>query len=71
MELAEVLRRRRMVRSYQERPVPGEVRDRILAAALRAPSAGFSQGWGFLILETSEDRSAFWAADDDEEVDNP
>lgn len=63
MEFAEVVRRRRMVRTYDpDRPVPPEIRDRILRHALRAPSAGFSQGWAFLVLETSEDRRRFWSA---------
>jgi nitroreductase len=62
MEFAEVVRRRRMVRNYDpDRPVPADVRDRILRHALRAPSAGFSQGWAFLVLESSEDRARFWA----------
>lgn len=54
-----MLRRRRMVRRYDARPVPAEVVDRLLAAAVRAPSAGFSQGWGFLVLDTDEDVSRF------------
>jgi nitroreductase len=55
-----VLRRRRMVRAYDEnRPVPVEVIDRLVQAALRAPSAGFSQGWGFLVLNTPEDVARF------------
>ena len=63
MEFSEVVRRRRMVRNYDpDRPVPPEVVDRLLDNALRAPSAGFSQGWGFLVLETAEDRDRFWAA---------
>ena len=49
-----------MIRRYDnERPVPAHVIDRLLAAAVRAPSAGFSQGWGFLVLETAEDLSLF------------
>ena len=57
MEFQEVVRRRRMVRNYDpDRPVPPEVRERILANALRAPSAGFSQGWAFLVLESAADR---------------
>ena len=49
-----MVRRRRMVRNYDpDRPVPAEIVDRLLAHALRAPSAGFSQGWGFLVLESS------------------
>ncbi|MFD2092285.1 nitroreductase family protein [Blastococcus deserti] len=63
MEFAEVVRRRRMVRDYDpNRPVPPEVRERLLAHAIRAPSAGFSQGWAFLVLETPGDRERFWAA---------
>lgn len=63
MEFQEVLRRRRMVRNYDpDRPVPAEIRERLLANALRAPSAGFSQGWAFLVLETPEERGRYWAA---------
>lgn len=60
MEYTEVLRRRRMVRDYLDEPLPPGAADRILAAALRAPSAGFSQGWGFLALESPTDRDRFW-----------
>jgi nitroreductase len=63
MEFDEVVRRRRMVRSYDpDRPVPAEVRDKLLRHALRAPSAGFSQGWGFLVLEKPADRALFWSS---------
>lgn len=49
-----------MVRSYDlSRPVPAEVIDRIARNALRAPSAGFSQGWGFLVLDTPADVARF------------
>ncbi|NUR93317.1 MAG: nitroreductase family protein [Nonomuraea sp.] len=67
MEFQEVVRRRRMVRNYDpDRAVPAEVVTRILDNALHAPSAGFSQGWAFLVLEDPEDRKRFWeaAADD-------
>jgi nitroreductase len=63
MEFAQVVRRRRMVRNYDpDRPVPPELVDRILDHAIRAPSAGFSQGWGFLVLTEPADRAAFWTA---------
>jgi nitroreductase len=63
MEFDEVIRRRRMVRTYDpDRPVPAEIRDKLLRHALRAPSAGFSQGWGFLVLEKPEDRELYWTA---------
>ncbi|MFI5839694.1 nitroreductase family protein [Catenuloplanes sp. NPDC051500] len=63
MEFAEVVRKRRMVRNYDpDRPVPPAVVERLLAHAVRAPSAGFSQGWGFLVLEDPADRERFWTA---------
>jgi nitroreductase len=63
MEFDRVVRRRRMVRNYDEsRPVPAEVVDRLLGYAVRAPSAGFSQGWGFLVLTEAADRELFWTA---------
>ena len=60
MELREVLRRRRMVRHYTDQPLSDEVVERVLDAALRAPSAGFSQGWAFLALTDQADRQRFW-----------
>jgi nitroreductase len=66
MEFADVVRKRHMVRDYDPaRPVPAEVRERLLAHAIRAPSAGFSQGWAFLVLETAEERDRFWTATTD------
>jgi nitroreductase len=63
MELAEVIRRRRMVRNYDPgRPVPPEVVERLLGYAVHAPSAGFSQGWEFLVLDSPADRELFWDA---------
>src|SRR5262245_8625185 len=62
MEFQEVVRRRRMVRSFESTPLPREVVERIVANAQRAPSAGFSQGWGFLVLEGSLETRAYWDA---------
>jgi nitroreductase len=63
MEFQDVVRKRRMVRSYDpDRPVPPEVVDRIIRNGLRAPSAGFSQGWGFLVLDAPTDHARFRAA---------
>jgi nitroreductase len=67
MEFQDVVRRRRMVRSYDpDRPVDPAVVERLLDNAVRAPSAGFSQGWGFLVLESAEDRARFWEATSDD-----
>ncbi|WP_432832216.1 nitroreductase family protein [Dactylosporangium sp. CA-092794] len=63
MELSEVVRRRRMVRNYDpDRPVPAETIEKLLGYAVHAPSAGFSQGWEFLLLDTRKDVERFWAA---------
>ena len=59
MEFQDVVRKRKMVRSFEDRPVPREVVERIVANAQRAPSAGFSQGWGFLVLEGADARR-YW-----------
>lgn len=62
MEFREVVRRRRMVRNYDpDRPVPDAVVARLLEHAIRAPSAGFTQGWGFLVLTEPADRALFWS----------
>src|SRR3954447_14868918 len=62
MEFEEVVRRRRMVRNFADKPVPSDVVDRILANAQRAPSAGHTQGWAFLVLEGREQTARFWEA---------
>jgi nitroreductase len=49
-----------MVRTYDmSRPVPAELVDLIVGNGLKAPSAGFSQGWGFLVLDTLADVGLF------------
>jgi nitroreductase len=66
MELSDVLRHRRMVRHYLDQPVDPEVVDRVIAAGMHAPSAGFSQGYALLVLESAEDRARFWSVTDTE-----
>jgi len=70
VEFQQVVNRRRMVRNYSDEPVDPHVVERILTNALHAPSAGFSQGWAFLLLDTAVDVQRFWAAatpDDNED----
>ncbi|NNG34472.1 nitroreductase family protein [Nakamurella sp. DB0629] len=51
-----------MIRRYTDRPVdPGTVRT-IVELGLRAPSAGFSQGWDFVVLDEPAARQRFWDA---------
>ncbi|NUO61876.1 MAG: nitroreductase family protein [Hamadaea sp.] len=63
MEFRDVVARRRMVRSYDpDRPVPPEIVDELLRHAIHAPSAGFSQGWAFLVLDSPTTLEEFWTA---------
>ena len=71
MEFREVVRRRRMVRRFDpDRPVDREAVVRALQTAIHAPSAGFTQGWDFVVLDTPEQRRRFWAATADREQDS-
>lgn len=66
MEFTDVVRRRRMVRRYDpDRPVPDAVLRGCLENAVRAPSAGFSQGWDFVVLREAPERDRFWSATTD------
>jgi nitroreductase len=60
MDLDALLRRRRMHRSFADRPLDPEALERILARARRAPSAGHTQGWAFLVLEGADQVAGFW-----------
>jgi nitroreductase len=60
MDFRDVVRHRRMVRRFAQRPVPPRVIDRILDTGRRAPSAGFSQGLELLVLDTPETVAKFW-----------
>lgn len=68
MELRDAVLRRRMVRRFDpELEVSPDTVRRLLELAVRAPSAGFSQGWDFLVLRGTE-RAAFWAATTDDGI---
>ncbi|HSS09807.1 MAG TPA: nitroreductase family protein, partial [Acidimicrobiales bacterium] len=66
MEFQDALRRRKMCRSFADRPVDAALLDRILTNARRAPSAGFSQGWAFVVLEGQSQTRMFWDYTTDE-----
>lgn len=57
MELQEAIARRRMVRNYTEEPVDAEAVDRLIDAARRAPSAGFTQGQRFVVVTDPDTRA--------------
>lgn len=61
VEFAEVVRKRKMVHVFEQRPVDAAVLDRLLDTARRGPSAGFSQGTDFLVLDRPDTLTRFWA----------
>jgi nitroreductase len=72
MEFQDVVDRRRMVRNYDGRAVDPAIVDRALRNATHAPSAGFSQGWAFLLLDTPDDVRRWWqVTTDPEDLENP
>lgn len=60
MDLSEVVRRRRMVRAFDGRPVEPEMLARVLDAARRGPSAGFTQALDLLVLEGEDQTGRYW-----------
>jgi nitroreductase len=65
MEFNDVIRKRRMIHVFEARPVDPEVVDRLLDTARRGPSAGFSQGTDFLVLDDPSALARFWELTDD------
>ena len=69
-ELFSVIRDRRSIRKYQNKPVSRELIEEVLVAAGWAPSAHNAQPWRFIILtedrakkELSKTMARVWAAD--------
>jgi nitroreductase len=58
-DFADVVRSRRMTRSFDTRPVPPELLVELVDLASRAPSAGKTQGWHLVVLE-APDTARFW-----------
>jgi nitroreductase len=65
MEFRDTVQRRRMIRSYDpNRAVDRATVDELLRLAVRAPSAGHTQGWRFLVLDDITSCTRFWDACD-------
>ena len=62
MEFQDVVRKRRMVRAFDDRPIPPETVEHILGNAQRGPSSGFTQGFEFLVFNGHEQTERFWDA---------
>lgn len=50
MEVLDAILTRRSIRAYDDRPVPEELVERLLRAAMAAPSARNGQPWQFVVL---------------------
>jgi len=60
MDLGDAVRERRMARAFTAEPVDPSVVDGLVDLARRAPSAGNSQGWAFVVLEGAEQTDRYW-----------
>ncbi len=65
MDFREVIRRRRMVRRFAQREIPDDLLKRELEVARHAPSAGFSQGFDFVVLSKRSELDWFYRTTDD------
>ncbi len=50
MDLIEVINTRRSIRKFEDKKVTDELVQKILAAAMNAPSAGNEQPWQFIVI---------------------
>ena len=58
MDFWQVIEERRSVRRFDRRDVPEEMVERMLQAAIRAPSAGNRQPWRFFVVRRQEVKAA-------------
>lgn len=62
MDFLDVVRKRRMVRAFSDALVAPEALERVLHAAQRGPSAGYSQGVEFVVITDAERRTGLATA---------
>jgi nitroreductase len=60
MDLERAIRARRMCRRFLDTPIDPTELDRLLDLARRVPSAGYSQGFHFLVLNGADQTKIFW-----------
>jgi len=72
MDFTEVIRRRRSIRAYSDRLPDRAIVDQLVDIARRAPTAGFSQGIDFVVVDEPSLVAKFWAlVADPEDADEP
>ncbi|HDZ36562.1 MAG TPA: NAD(P)H nitroreductase [Thermococcus sp.] len=54
MEFFEVLRKRRSIRRFQDKPVPREIIEKLLEAAFLSPSSFNKRPWHFIVVDEGE-----------------
>ena len=56
IDLFEAIDTQRGIRYFKPDPVPDELINRLLEAAVKAPSGGAKQGWSFIVIRDPETR---------------
>jgi nitroreductase len=56
IDLFEAIDTQRAIRYFKSDPVPDELITRLLQAAIKGPSGGIKQGWGFIVIRDQEIR---------------
>ena len=56
IDLFDAIDTQRGIRYFRPDPVPDELITRLLQAAIKAPSGGVRQGWGFIVIRDQETR---------------
>jgi nitroreductase len=62
MELFEGLYTRRSIRKYRDEPVPAYLVEKVLGAAMMAPSAGDDRPWHFIVVDSKDEVAAIQKA---------
>jgi nitroreductase len=66
MDLLEIIKNRRSMRSYKKRDLPQDIIEKLLEAARWAPSGGNVQSWAFVVARSLKVKQGlsnrgFWA----------
>ena len=54
MDFYEVIEKRRTIRDFESEPIPDEVLERIIAAALKASTKDHMRDWHYIVIKDKE-----------------